>query len=63
VRIGLGEVAGSLVVCLPGPHEEATLGIEKLLDGLERGMAQPELAEHIAAALRTRLVTVTGAHR
>jgi molybdenum cofactor synthesis domain-containing protein len=63
VRIGLGEVAGSLVVCLPGPHEEATLGIEKLLDGLDRGLPLPELAEHIASALRSRLVTTTGGHR
>jgi molybdenum cofactor synthesis domain-containing protein len=63
VRIGLGEVAGSLVVCLPGPHEEATLGIEKLLDGLGRGLLLPELAEHIASALRSRLITTSGAHR
>jgi molybdenum cofactor synthesis domain-containing protein len=62
VRIGLGEVAGSLVVCLPGPHPEATLGIEKLLDGLDRGLPRDELAEHIAAALRSRLVTMTGSH-
>src|SRR5262249_46837994 len=57
VRIGLGEVAGSLVVCLPGPNEEATLGIETLLDGLDRRMPLAELAEHVAAALRRRLVT------
>jgi molybdenum cofactor synthesis domain-containing protein len=63
VRIGLGEVAGSLVVCLPGPHEEATLGIEKLLDGLGRGMPLRELAEHIASALRSRLITMPGSYR
>jgi molybdenum cofactor synthesis domain-containing protein len=62
VRIGLGEVSGSLVVCLPGPHQEATLGIEKLLDGLDRGLPCRELAEYIASALRSRLVTMTGSH-
>lgn len=55
VRIGLGEVAGSLVVCLPGPHEEATLGVETLLDGLRTGTPHAELAERIAASLRRRL--------
>jgi len=62
VRIGLGKVAGSLVVCLPGPHEEATLGIEKLLDGLKRELPIHDLAEHIASALRARLTTMTGVH-
>ena len=63
VRIGLGKVAGSLVVCLPGPHEAATLGIENLLDGMERGLPLNELADHIASALRSRLTTTSGAHR
>ncbi|MHB8696236.1 MAG: molybdopterin-binding protein, partial [Solirubrobacteraceae bacterium] len=55
VRIAVGDVAGALVVCLPGPHDEARVGVEALLAGLERTPDKHELAERIASSLRDRL--------
>jgi molybdenum cofactor synthesis domain-containing protein len=55
VRIGVGQVADALVVCLPGPHDEARLGIESLIDGLGHTRDPGTLADQIAAALRERL--------
>jgi molybdenum cofactor synthesis domain-containing protein len=55
VRIAVGQVTDTLVVCLPGPNDEARLGIEALLDGLGSTRETVALAERIAAALRERL--------
>lgn len=55
VRIGVGQVGTALVVCLPGPHAEAALGAETLVEVLERTRDKQEVADVIAAALRDRL--------
>lgn len=55
VRIGVGDVSGATAVCLPGPHAEATVGVEALIEGLTAGLAKDALAEHVASALRARL--------
>ncbi|HHW06246.1 MAG TPA: competence/damage-inducible protein A [Clostridia bacterium] len=54
VRIAVGKVGLSYLVALPGPHEEAKLGCDRLLAGLEQGLAKESLAEFIAGALRER---------
>ncbi|CAA7600919.1 Probable molybdopterin binding domain protein [Acididesulfobacillus acetoxydans] len=54
VRIAVGQVGIALLVALPGPHEEARLGCDRLVEGLAHGLTAPELADVIASALRER---------
>lgn len=54
VRIAVGQVGIAILVALPGPHEEARLGCDRLLEGLDRGLSAPELADVIVGALRER---------
>ncbi|MGF7396458.1 molybdopterin-binding protein [Thermoanaerobacterium thermosaccharolyticum] len=54
VRIGVGQVGISTLVALPGPHEEAKIGIHRLIEGLEKGFNKVQLAEYIVSALRQR---------
>jgi molybdenum cofactor synthesis domain-containing protein len=55
VRIGVGTIGDAVIVCLPGPHVEARLGVEALLAGLATGADKQQLADGIAAQLRERL--------
>ncbi|GEA18949.1 molybdopterin-binding protein [Moorella sp. E306M] len=54
VRIAVGRVGLAYLAALPGPHEEARLGCDRLLAGLEQGLGKDDLAEYIASALRER---------
>lgn len=54
VRIAVGQVGITRLVALPGPHEEARLGCDRLMAGLSQGLEPGPLAEFIAAALRKR---------
>ena len=54
VRIAVGRVGITRLVALPGPHEEAKLGCQALLEGLAQGIDDASLAEKIASALRRR---------
>jgi len=54
VRIAVGRMGLSYLVALPGPHEEAKLGCDRLISGIQDGMDCTLLAEHIAGALRER---------
>ncbi|MFC0903952.1 molybdopterin-binding protein [Clostridium sp. MT-14] len=54
VRIGVGKVGMSYIVALPGPHEEAKLGCDILIRGIQSGLDKDLLAETIASALRQR---------
>jgi molybdenum cofactor synthesis domain-containing protein len=54
VRIAVGQVGQARLVALPGPHEEARLGCDRLLAGLQQGLAPGPVAEYIAGALRER---------
>jgi len=51
VKIGVAQRDPSLVVALPGPHEEAKIGIEAIIEGLKRGMTKEALAAHLAEKL------------
>jgi molybdenum cofactor synthesis domain-containing protein len=52
VRIGVGEVAGALIVALPGPNDEVKVSLEILLAGLASNVDKHDLAEQIAKRLR-----------
>lgn len=51
VKIGVAQRDPSLVVALPGPHEEAKIGIEAIIEGLKRGLDREALAAHLAEKL------------
>ena len=57
IRIGVGELNGSVIVSLPGPNEEVQLAAPVLLENLQAGRRRGELAEPIAARLRAHLRT------
>jgi molybdenum cofactor synthesis domain-containing protein len=55
VRIAVGRVGTATVVCLPGPHAQATLGVQTLLSDPDL-IEKPEvLADRLATALRATL--------
>jgi len=54
VRIAVGQLGICRLVALPGPTREVEIGLERLLEGLEKGMGKEEMGEHIASALRER---------
>ncbi|MFI8975280.1 molybdopterin-binding protein [Nocardia asteroides] len=57
VRIGVGTIGSALVVNLPGPHSEATLGTAALIRALRKSREPVAVAAEIADALRSRLRT------
>jgi molybdenum cofactor synthesis domain-containing protein len=57
IRIGVGELHGSVIVALPGPNEEVQIAAPVLLENLQAGRRRGELAEPIAARLRAHLRT------
>lgn len=57
IRIGVGELHGSTIVCLPGPNEEVGLAAPVLLEHFRAGRRGDQLAQPIAAALREHLRT------
>jgi molybdopterin biosynthesis enzyme MoaB len=56
VKIGVAYRKPAFIIALPGPHEEAKMGIEVIIDGLKKGLNKEELAlalaEKYIAALR-----------
>ena len=62
IRIGVGELNGSVIVSLPGPNEEVQLASPVLLEHLKAGRRRAELAEPIAARLRAHLRTRMNQH-
>jgi molybdopterin biosynthesis enzyme MoaB len=55
VRIGVGEVGQSLLVALPGPNDEVTVGLSSLITALSGGLNKHETATLIADALTKTL--------
>jgi len=51
VRVGVGQVGITWLVSLPGPTREAGIGVERLIEALEKGWGKTEAAEHIAAGI------------
>lgn len=54
VRIAVGRVGISRMIALPGPTREVQVGMDGLLEGLEKGWDEKQIAEHIAAGLREK---------
>ena len=54
VRIAVGRAGISRIIALPGPTREVEVGVDRLLEGLERGWVEDQIAEHIAAGLREK---------
>jgi hypothetical protein len=51
VKIGVAHRSPSFIVALPGPHEEAKIGIEAIIEGLKRGLDREALAAYLAERL------------
>ncbi len=51
VRIGVGQEGPSLMVALPGPHDEVVAAAPLLLQGLGEGWSKEFLADRLAAVL------------
>jgi molybdenum cofactor synthesis domain-containing protein len=54
VRIAVGKVGISPLIALPGPTREVEVGIDRLLEALEKGWDEGQIAEHIASGLREK---------
>ncbi|TDT51036.1 molybdopterin-binding protein [Fonticella tunisiensis] len=55
VRIGVGQVGQTLIVALPGPNDEVKIGIEVIMDALDKGLSKEAIAYNLAEALRDKL--------
>ena len=44
VKIGVGYLKPSFIITLPGPHEEAKVGVEVIIEGLKKGWDKETLA-------------------
>lgn len=62
VRIGVGTCGRSLLICLPGPHDEVQLTGPVIVEGLRRGWDTQTLAGKIATTLRQKWVSSTVTH-
>lgn len=63
VRIGVGRLEKTLIVCLPGPHDEVRLAWPVLRDGLNGDWDEETLAEVLADVLRKKFLLRSGVHR
>lgn len=57
VRIGVGKLVQTLIVCLPGPHDEVQLAWPILGEGLKANWTTEVLAEALAKTLREKFLT------
>jgi molybdenum cofactor synthesis domain-containing protein len=48
VKIGVAYLAPTFIFALPGPHEEAKMGIEVITEGLKKGLNKEELAASLS---------------
>ncbi len=55
VRIGVGRLGDAIIVCLPGPHAEATAAVDVLAELMQSTRDKHELANAVAEVLRARL--------
>lgn len=56
VRIGVGRLARSMLIALPGPHDEICLVWPVLEQGLAENWSKTRLATHLAEALRGKFL-------
>lgn len=63
VRIGVGLLAQTLIVCLPGPHDEVRLAWPVLREGMRAKWDKEVLAECLANCLRSKFLARSGNHQ
>lgn len=63
VRIGVGILEPTLIICLPGPHDEVQLVWPVLSEGLEQGWDKETLAEALANVLRRKFLARSGGQK
>lgn len=63
VRLGVGRWENTLIVCLPGPHDEVQLLWPVLREGLSAGWEPEALAHSLAQALREKFLVHSGDHQ
>ncbi len=62
VRIAVGRAENSLIVSLPGPHDEVKLALEALISSLDEKKDKEEIAQEIVSVLQTKLQTASFKH-
>ncbi len=60
VRIGVGQLEQTLIVCLPGPHDEVRLAWPVLIEGMKEDWDKEILAEGLARTLRRKFLARSG---
>jgi molybdenum cofactor synthesis domain-containing protein len=55
VKIAVGELGTTMIISLPGPNDEAKLGLDAVIKGLSQGLDKNALAEKVAETLKNRL--------
>ncbi len=56
VRIGVGQLGDTIIICLPGPHDELQLAWPVLRDGLTNQWSKEALANALAEVLRQKFL-------
>jgi molybdenum cofactor synthesis domain-containing protein len=62
VRIGVGRLNHTLIVCLPGPHDELQLAWPVLKEGLKNNWGKAALADALAEILRQKFLSRNSHH-
>ena len=60
VRIGVGGLKQTLIVCLPGPHDEVRLAWPVLKEGIKASLDKKTLAKNLAEVLRNKFMAQHG---
>ena len=63
VRIGVGVLEKTIIVCLPGPHDEVRLTWPVLKEGIKMRWDKEVLAEALANALRRKFIGRSRGHQ
>ena len=62
VRIGVGVLKQTLIVCLPGPHDEVRLAWPVLKEGIKANLDKKVLAKNLAEVLRNKFIARSAGH-
>lgn len=62
VRIGVGRLNHTLIVCLPGPHDEILLAWPVLKEGLKNSWGKAAIADSLAERLRQKFLSRNSYH-
>ena len=62
VRIGVGRLGRTLIVCLPGPHDELQLAWPVLKEGLKHDWGKVTMATSLAEKLRQKFLSRNSHH-